>query len=86
MERLIKSNAYAEQSARAFVPPSDEPIYRTGSRSLMPPRQDRRGIGCLDLRAKTGVIEAQQHVVSLVWRAAHGIAHDDHTVTKVNRA
>jgi len=25
MERLTKSNAYAEQSARAFVPPSDEP-------------------------------------------------------------
>ena len=66
MERLTKSNAYAEQSARAFVPPSDEPIYRTGSRSLMPPRQDRRSIGCLDLLAKTGVIEAQQHVVSLV--------------------
>ena len=39
MERLTKSNAYAEQSARAFVPASDEPIYRTGSRSLMPPRQ-----------------------------------------------
>ena len=66
MERLTKSNAYAEQGARAFVPPSDEPIYRTRSRSLMPPRQDRRGIGCLDLLAKTGVIEAQQHVVSLV--------------------
>ena len=26
MERLTKSNAYAEQGARAFVPPSDEQI------------------------------------------------------------
>ena len=57
-----------------------------GSRSSLPLRQDRFGIGGLDPLAKTGVIEAQQHVVSLVRRAAHGIAHDDDAVTKVNRA
>ena len=31
MERLTQSNAYAEQGARAFVPPADERIYRAGS-------------------------------------------------------
>ena len=57
-----------------------------GSRSSLPPRQDRFGIGRLDLLAKASVIEAQQQVVSFVRRATHGVARDDDAVTKVNRA
>jgi Porphobilinogen deaminase, dipyromethane cofactor binding domain len=47
MERLIRTDVYAEPGARAFVPPPDERIWLV--RASLPPRQDRFGIGRLDL-------------------------------------
>jgi hypothetical protein len=49
-----------------------------------PPRQDLRGIGYLDLLAKTGVMDPQQHVASLVSWTAHGFSSNDHTIAKAD--
>ena len=60
------------------------PRPEEGRRSF-PPRENCRGIGGLYLFRIPSVIKPHQHVVTIVRRATHRVAHDDHAVADINR-